>query len=254
MYRWYRLFASPFDEARAEGASWLGICTDIDDYKRQGQIFAFLAQAGEVLAETLDLQATLNRLLAIIVPEFGDWAAIDLFDENDRLKTVAAIHADPKKTRPVKRLVGRYTHDRHYEPAIAAALRNGRPIVIREVNVELLEKVASRYLLEVIRELEPRSAVTVPLRTRGRTIGSLVAYWSQTPRRYSDADLPLFEELTKRAAVSISHARLYEREREIAAEFQRAALPISLPQVRGMRFDGCLLYTSLPSGNCASSP
>lgn len=244
MYRWYRLFVSPLDGARDDEACWLGICTDIDDYKRQGQIFAFLAQAGEELAESLDLHATLNRLLAIIVPEFGDWAAIDLFDENDRLKTVAAIHADPKKTRLVKRLVGRYTHARRYEPAIAAALRNGRPIVIREVKVELLEKIATRYLLEVIRELEPRSAVTVPLRTRGRTIGSLVAYWSQSPRRYSDTDLPLFEELTKRAAVSIGHARLYEREREIAAEFQRAALPISLPQVQGMRFDGIYMPAS----------
>jgi PAS domain S-box-containing protein len=243
-YRWHRLFASPFDEVEDDGEDWLGICTDIDDYKRQGQIFAFLAQAGEVLAESLDLQATLNRLLAIIVPEFGDWAAIDLFDEDDRLKTVAAIHADPKKTLLVKRLVGRYTHARRYEPAIAAALRNGRPMVIHEVNVELLEKVATRHLLEVIRELEPRSAVTIPLRTRGRTIGSLVAYWSQTPRRYVAADLPLFEELTKRAAVSIAHARLYEREREIAAEFQRAALPISLPQVQGLRFDGIYVPAS----------
>lgn len=244
MYRWYRLFVSRLDETQDDGADWLGICTDIDDYKRQGQIFAFLAQAGEELAESLDLQATLNRLLAIIVPEFGDWAAIDLFDENDRLKTVAAIHADPKKTRLVKRLVGRYTHDRHYEPAIAEALRNGRPVVIREVKFELLNKVANRYLLEVIRELEPRSAVTIPLRTRGRTIGSLVAYWSQTARRYSEKDLPLFEELTKRAAVSIGHARLYEREREIAAEFQRAALPISLPQVQGIRFDGIYVPAS----------
>jgi len=245
MDRWFRLFVSPLDGENGDGASWLGLCTDIDDYKRQGELFAFLAEAGEVLAESLDLQATLNRMLAIIVPEFGDWAAIDLFDDDDeRLKTVAAIHADPEKTRLVKRMVGRYTHNPRYEPAIAAALRMGRPIVIRDVNAELLKKAAAPNLFPAIRELGPRSAITVPLRTRGRTIGSLVAYWCETPRRYSDADLPLFEELTKRAAVSIDHARLYEREREIAAKFQRAALPISLPEVPGLHFDGIYVPAS----------
>lgn len=245
MDRWFRLFVSPLDGENGDGASWLGLCTDIDDYKRQGELFAFLAEAGEVLAESLDLQATLNRMLAIIVPEFGDWAAIDLFDDDEeRLKTVAAIHADPEKTRLVKRMVGRYTHNPRYEPAIAAALRMGRPIVIRDVNAELLKKAAAPNLFPAIRELGPRSAITVPLRTRGRTIGSLVAYWCETPRRYTDADLPLFEELTKRAAVSIDHARLYEREREIAAKFQRAALPISLPEVPGLHFDGIYVPAS----------
>jgi PAS domain S-box-containing protein len=242
--RWFRLSVSPLDGRDNGAAAWLGVCTDIDDYKRQGQLLAFLAQAGEVLSESLDFEATLNRLLGIVVPEFGDWAAIDLFDQNDRLKTVAAIHANPEKTRLVKRLVGRYTHDARYEPAIAAALRTGRAMVIREVNVEQLKRVAAPNLFPVIRELAPRSAVTIPLRTRAGTIGSLVAYWSERRRRYTDADLPLFEELTKRAAVSIDHARLYEREREIAAEFQRAALPISLPQLPGMRFDGIYVPAS----------
>ncbi len=244
MDRWFRLSVSPVDDAHRESAGWLGVCADIDDYKRQGQQFAFLAQAGEVLAESLDLQTTLDRLLAIIVPEFGDWAAIDLFDDNDRLKTVAAIHADPDKTRLVKRLVGRYNHNPRYEPAIAAALRMGRPMLIGDVKPELLDKAATPALLPVVRELSPRSTITIPLRTHGRTIGSLVAYWAQTPRRYDDADLPLFEELTKRAAVSIENARLYEREREIAAEFQRAALPISLPHVGGIRFDGMYVPAS----------
>lgn len=242
--RWFRLSVSPVGHATDDDAAWLGVGSDIDDYKRQGQQFAFLAQAGEALGESLDLQATLDRLLAIIVPEFGDWAAIDLFDDSDRLKTVAAIHADPDKARLVKRLVGRYNHNPRYEPAIASALRTGRSIVIGNVKPDLLDKAASPTLLPVIRELSPRSTVTIPLRTRGRTIGSLVAYWSLTPRRYDDADLPLFEELTKRAAVSIENAQLYERERETAAEFQRAALPISLPQVPGIRFDGMYVPAS----------
>jgi anti-sigma regulatory factor (Ser/Thr protein kinase) len=235
---------SPLDGARGKAMRWLGICTDIDDYKRQSRQFAFVAQAGEALAESLDLQATLERLLAIIVPEFGDWAAIDLFDDNDRLKTVAAIHADPEKTRLVKRLVGRYTHNPRYEPAIAAALRMGKPIVIGAVKAELLEKAAAPNYLAAIRELAPRSTVTIPLRARGRTLGSLVAYWSQTPRRYKEADLLLFEELTKRAAVAIENAQVFEREREIAAQFQRAALPISLPRVPGIRFDAMYVPAS----------
>ena len=113
--------------------------------KRQGQQFAFVARAGEALAESLDLETTLRRLLAIIVPAFGDWAAIDLFDDNDRLKTVAAIHADPEKSRLVKRLVGHYTHNPRYEPTIAAALRIGRPMIIETVREELLEKAAAPH-------------------------------------------------------------------------------------------------------------
>jgi PAS domain S-box-containing protein len=244
MDRWFRVSVSPIGNASSAAMGWLGICIDIDDYKRQGQQFAFLADAGEVLAESLDLQATLDRLLAVIVPEFGDWAAIDLFDEDDRLKTVAAIHTDPEKMRLIKRLVGRYNHDPRVEPTIAAALRAGRPMIVHDISDDLLKRTAIPSLLPVIRELAPRSAVTVPLRTRGRTIGSLVAYWSATPRRYKDSDLPLFEELTKRAAVAIENARLFEREREIAAEFQRAALPISLPQVTGIRFDAVYVPAS----------
>ena len=146
--RWFAVHVSPIEAAsRAKG--WLGICTDIDDYKRQGQRFAFLAKAGEVLAESLDLQTTLDRLLAIIVPEFGDWAAIDLFDQNGRLKTVAVIHADSKKARLVKRLLGRYNHNPHVEPDIAAVLRTNRANIVREVSEELVERSAAPNLLPV---------------------------------------------------------------------------------------------------------
>ncbi len=236
--RWFRVVVSPLSTAQKHLAGWIAVCTDVDDYKRQGEQFAFLAKAGEVLAESLDLQTTLERLLAIIVPEFGDWAAIDLFDEFDRLKTVAAIHADPRKRPLVKRLLGRYNHNPKVEPNIAAVLRKNEPVILHEVGDPQIEKAAAPDLLEVLRTLAPRSAMTVPLRTRGRTIGSLVAYWAETPRRYAQNDLPLFEELTRRAAVAIENARLYEREREIAAQFQRAALPISLPQIAGIRFSG----------------
>ncbi len=242
--RWFRVQVAQRDPARGGSTSWLGICTDIDDYKRQGLRFKFIAKAGEVLAESLDLQTTLERLLAIIVPEFGDWAAIDLFDENDRLKTAAVIHANPAKMPLLTELLGRYNHDPRVEPRIAAMLRENRSFIFREITNEQLERTADPELLWLIRRLAPRSTVTVPLRSRGRTIGSLVTYWAETPRQYDQQDVPLFEELTKRAAVSIENARLYEREREIAAEFQRASLPISLPRTAGIEFNGIYVPAS----------
>ncbi len=242
--RWFRVHVSPLGDPADDDRGWLGIATDVDGHKRQGQRFAFIAKAGEVLAESLDLETTLERLLAIVVPEFGDWAAIDLFDENDRLKTAAVMHADSHKMPLVTRLLGRYNHNPTAEPGIAAALRMNRAVIVAEVRDDQVAKTAAPDLLTIIRTLAPRSAVTVPLRTRGRTIGSLVAYWAETPRRYAQDDLPLFVELTKRAAVSIENARLYEREREIATEFQRAALPISLPQIAGIRFDGIYVPAS----------
>lgn len=234
--RWFRLHASPLN-GDAEDERWIAICTDIDAHKRQGERFAFIARAGEVLAESLDLQTTLERLLSIIVPDFGDWAAIDLFDEDGRLKTAAAVHGDPHKASLVRRLVGRYNHNARAEPLIAEELRKSRPIILRGITDESIAKAASPDLLGVLRALAPHSAVTLPLRPRGGTIGSLVAYWAETPRDYSEDDLPLIEELTRRAAVAIENAQTFEREREIATEFQRAALPSSLPQIPGLRFD-----------------
>ncbi len=238
--RWFRAHLSPLDS----GDGWLCICTDVDDHKRQGQRFEFIARAGEALAESLDLETTLERMLGIIVPEFGDWAAIDLFDENGRLKTAAALAANPRKAALVKRLVGSYNHNPNVEPTIAAALRKNQPLILQGITEESIAKAAAPELLGVIRSLAARSAVTLPLRTRAGTIGSLVAFWAETPRQYSEQDLPLFEALTRRAAISIENARLYEREREIATEFQRAALPISLPRVAGARFDSIYVPAS----------
>ena len=115
---------------------------------------------------------------------------------------------------------------------------HARPWRVGQIAPELLEQAAAPGISRVIRALNPRSAATVPLRTRNHTLGSLVVYWAETPRRYEESDIPLFEELAKRAAIAIENARLYEREREVATEFQRAALPNSLPEVPGIRFHG----------------
>jgi len=197
----------------------------------------FAALAGDVLSESLSVEGTMQRLIGLVVPRLADWAAIDIFDENGRTRIAAVVHADPARSALVEQLRGAYAARPEFEPIIAAALRS-RAQVNAHIDPGVLASVTPPELLEVVMQLAPRSSITVPLRSRGRPLGALVAYWAETDRTYGDDDLPQFEELGRRAAVAIDNAQLYEREHQVASAFQRAALPVSLPRVAGIEFDG----------------
>jgi PAS domain S-box-containing protein len=65
-----------------------------------------------------------------------------------------------------------------------------------------------------MRVLDPHSAVAIPLVARGEKVGAITFAWSQTRRNYSERDLPLMDDLARRAALAVDNARLYARERE----------------------------------------
>ena len=71
-----------------------------------------------------------------------------------------------------------------------------------------------------------RAALTVPLRARGRVLGVLILL-DRTGRRFSDADIVRAETLADQAALALDNARLYERQRQRAAE---QALSLRLAQ------------------------
>ena len=236
-YRWHRARATAVRDAGGRVACWFGTIVDVDEQRRAVRALQFASKASAVLSESLDLAETLERLLDIVVPELADWAAIDLLEEHDRVRTVAVIHADPEKQPLVDQLRNRYTHTPQFERRVSEALRTSEARVIAHVTDDMVFTAASPRVLPVIRALQPRSTVSIPLRARGRTLGSLVAYWAESDRTYTEEDVPLFEELGRRASVAIENAQLYERERLVASTFQRAALPARLPVVPWLVFD-----------------
>ena len=54
------------------------------------QDFAFfLAEASEILASSLDYQATLASLARLVVPRLADWCAIDLLEDDGSINQLA---------------------------------------------------------------------------------------------------------------------------------------------------------------------
>ncbi len=195
------------------------------------------AEAGQVMAESLELQRRLDRLLAILVPQLATWAVIYLV-EGDRLKTVAVAHADPEKRAILERLRGTYPMRRESDAAALKRLEDESTRISREVALDEIGRVARPETMRVLDELGVASTVRVPLQANDRTIGALVVYRSHGEKPYSALDVPLIEELGRRAALAVESALLYERERRVAETFQQAALPHRLPVVPGIAFDG----------------
>src|SRR5436305_9217873 len=87
--------------------------------------------------------------------------------------------------------------------------------------------------LRLLRAVGFRSAVLVPLRARGRTLGVLTLVTAESLRRFGDSDLEFAESLAGRAAVAVDNARLATARREIAATLQRSLLPETVPTIDG---------------------
>jgi PAS domain S-box-containing protein len=172
-----------------------------------------LANAGTLLNSSLDIEDTLASITRLAVPTIADWCIIDLADDKGGFKRIAVAGSDGT-TELAQRLVGDY-RDAAPPRGVARVAASGR--------AELNDSVDDAFLrsnslgdehLEMLRAMKITSYVSVPLVTRGRTIGVLTFATSTSGRRYTAQDVWLAEELARRAAIAVDNARLYREAQE----------------------------------------
>ena len=184
---------------------------------------AFLAEASAVLAASLDFEQTLARVARLAVPAIADWCAIDMVEDGERLRRIAAAHADPAKEAIARELRHRYPPDPNRPHPAMDVVRAGRPSLLPETPDELLVAVArDAEHLRILRELNPRSHIVVPIAARGRTLGAITLITSEPDRRYGPEDLALAEDLARRAAAAMETALLYREAQEALREAETA--------------------------------
>jgi PAS domain S-box-containing protein len=211
-----------------------GITVDITERKRDELALRFLADASDLLAESLDSNLALRRLASLAVPALADWCSVYLV-EGGTIRHVTVAHSDPEKVALVERLQVEYPPDPDAPIGVPAVIRTGRTELLQEIPDELLEEAApDERLLRILRELELRSALTVPLIARDRTIGAITFVHAESGRLYEERDVRLAEDLAHRAALAIDNARLFEERSKIADTLQASLLPPSLPSIPGL--------------------
>lgn len=198
----------PHQEGDGPVLGFFSLVNDLTERKRAEDSLRLLAEAGALLADSLDYEATLRRVADLCVPRLADTCVIDMLDELGRLQRLAVSPA------------GRRSVDWIWEVAetpLDPDARHGPAQVIRTGRSELIAAVTDAHLvtsarnerhLEMLRRSHIRSHMIVPLRARGRTLGTVTFVTTRT-RTYGAEDLALAEELAHHAALAVDNARLY---------------------------------------------
>lgn len=191
----------------------VSIFRDVTKQKRKAEAQEFLTNATAMLNSSLDYEETLNRLAHLAVPGIADWCAVDLLDENGELKRLTVAHADSGKVELARSIFEKYP-PRRESSGVWNVLRSGRSELFAVVSEQMLRAATySDEHFEIVRSLNMRSAMLVPLAVSERRIGVISFVSSDSNYEYSPEDLELVEELARRASIAIENARLYETTR-----------------------------------------
>ena len=217
----------------------VNVIEDVTEAKEAELRQRFLAEAGAMLAASLDYQETLERVARLVVPQLADWCAVDVVDDRGGLRRVALVHVDPEKVALGRELNERYPPDLDAPAGMGEVLRSGRSEVYAEITDGMLVAgAADEEHLRLMREIGLRSAMVVPMRVGDRTTGVISLVTSESGRRFGPGDVKFFEQLAVLAATAVENARQYTERTKASQTLQRSLLPESLPDVPGWRTAG----------------
>ncbi|MGA5417128.1 SpoIIE family protein phosphatase [Streptomyces pseudogriseolus] len=224
------LFHAPRDpeESRTPGTRFSSPLPELER-------LALLAETTTQLTATLDVGQALRRLVRLVVPQLADWAVVDLVTERGGVHRSTVVHAGngglvrredlegPLPAVPEDSLLPLARALRGVSPALAG------PSPQPAADSSPLAAEQSRLFAES----GIHSAAVAPIRGVREVLGALTLGRVEQTEAFTADDLPLLEDICRRAGLALDNARLYERQRTVAETMQRHLLP-QLPHVPGL--------------------
>ncbi|MDX3096331.1 SpoIIE family protein phosphatase [Streptomyces sp. ME19-03-3] len=226
----------------------VGVCysvVDISDRWRARQRLSLLDRASERIGRTLDVMHTAQDLADVVVPDLADYVAVELLESVVKGAEPQAGPLGDAVAVPLRRAGMRTARRGEPEPAFGigavSAYHEGTPPIrsltdgaswlgsrLDPLGPEWAAGSAGGRAYH-FGELGLHTAMVVPIRARGVTLGVALFFRVRRADPFDEEDLRLAEEVVARAAVCLDNARRYTRERDAALVLQRSLLPHSFP-------------------------
>jgi signal transduction histidine kinase/DNA-binding response OmpR family regulator len=190
----------------------------------QQERLAFLADASNVLAGSLEYRETFQNLAQLIVPRLADFCIIDMTDEHGELQHAAITQREPEQEYKLRDLRERYVSSLAAKHAATKVFRSGKSEMCCDMNEKTLRDLFERKEdRELIRSVCATSFIAVPLRAHDRVLG-VITMVNTSARACGPNELSLAEELAHRAALAVDNAGLYKVAQQARTEAERASL------------------------------
>ncbi|WP_314222845.1 SpoIIE family protein phosphatase [Streptomyces zaehneri] len=197
---------------------------------------ALLAATTTQLTSTLDVDEALRRLATLVVPRLADWAIIDLITERDEVWRSVVVEAGDDVLVRHEELQGPMPPVPEESPMpLSRALRGVASTLAGPQTYQ--GPPDSGIAVEQRRLFDAtgvHSAAIAPIRSTRAVLGALTLGRARQAGDFKTADLPLIEDIARRAGLALDNARLYQRQRKVAETMQNHLLP-QMPRVSGLQ-------------------
>ena len=222
---------------------------DIRERKRGERDRTFMLDATMRLSATLDASTVLTELARVAVPTIGELSFVDVLTTDDHLLRAAWAHAESD---PALDQFYRATPTIIDSGPELTVIRSGRSLHATADETWWIQTLKSPYEIGLLRQWAGAHVLIVPLAIGDRILGTLTMHARPGARSYSAADLALAEELGRRGATALEHARLYGQARDaIGLRDQMLAIvshdlrsPLSIVMMAAGALDEQLLESS----------
>src|SRR5262249_4049911 len=154
----------------------ISIFHDVTEQRRAEEKLTFLARASDLLATSLDVEATLARIAALAVEQLADWCMVYRREPDGSIRRLAIEHADPAVGAMLRgELLSGHPLDPESGSRVAGVIASGSPDLLPDASAELLAQDAREpeALAAVLARAGVASWMCVPLAVRERSLGAI---------------------------------------------------------------------------------
>jgi serine phosphatase RsbU (regulator of sigma subunit) len=215
--------------------------------RRIAEARELLAAAGGIFDRSLDPHQTMRAIAEMAVPRLAQMCVIDLLREDGTIAETVAVAEHERELGKLEALRAEHPLDLDGEHPSARAIRLRAPVAAEDLTDALtLDRIAPEAgVRELLRGY--RSAIAMPLISRGRLLGALSFFYMHDGRRHDAEHMALMSDLVDRAATALDNASMYAARTQMARTLQRSLLPETLPVLERLSLSSA--YHPVGEGN-----